>query len=323
MIQKECIERFVNRYLLGDKLNLSGWYKGIIGFKDKVIDLGRMEVRPRITEKELEEYYEECIEKLEEHSEYFIDQEAFEETRKNILGPKRAELIARDPVYPCIFDLREYKNLFKILSDPRKAKTEGRYFYIPRYVALIPLSEDSPYFELIDTSSKDIIKVSKEELTQKMFKPKIEIPNDRTKAEAKGYTFHETLHHFLLNYLIESRRLLTPSDIDLSKEEKYIVEYWLQESVVEELTDLLLEDDEEALFEERWLMYEAMNPVSVFLKMGTAISTGMLLGLGLNNPELLPLVGVPSIVKNITIKKYRESKREGITRSIRRREFKI
>ena len=110
-----------------------------------------------------------------------------------------------------------------------------------------------------------------------------------------------------------------------SKKERYVAEKIIQEfGVVEELTDLLLEDDKEALFEERWKKYEFLNPNIRFpFIVPSSITLGLLIGFSFSNPWLIPLIPVPKIVSTIAYNKYKKSKKQELTNSAERKKFKI
>lgn len=99
--------------------NLSGWYLGIISFNDKVLDLSVPEVRKKLTQKYLEECYDDCIGKIESLEDYFENKLAFRETLERIATTERAEVVAREVRYPPFWS-----------SYPRRSK----YFYVPHYI---------------------------------------------------------------------------------------------------------------------------------------------------------------------------------------------
>ncbi len=271
------------------KLNLSGLHGGVIGLENKVIDLSKREIRPKVTEQELEIYYEECIRKFSTYSEYFEDQKAFKKTINDSLNNK-PRLLAREPKYPGLFSFWYWLSPRDEFWQESK-KLREKYFFAGRY---------------------------------SFAEKRIEIPNDRTKGETKATTYHETLHHIILGYCFESNRLITKDDADYSKIKRNVAEFWTHEGLVNYFTDLLLEDDKEALFYERWLSYKLKNQHIFFLSITpAALATGFLLGEGISNPELLPLTIVPYIISSYVYDKYKNSKKEKLTEKVERTKFKI
>jgi len=300
------------------KLNLTGWYNGLIGLEKNVIDLKQWETRPRVTEEDLQRYHDECLGKLAGHQEYFEDEQAFTEVLEEIRYKKRPELVARESVYPGFFNHTHSFNALQSIFEKGYYTEDDKYFYVPRCSLPIRLSQDSPYRKLIEDSDERIHKEPCE------MQPKIEIPNDSNQAQAKASLFHEALHHVITNYQIKSGRLVTEEGDYSSKKERYVAERFIHEHVIEELTDVLLEDDKEALFARRWIEYEVIHAhEKAFSTMSTAIPCGILLGLGLSYPWLLPFAAIPPILKNILYNRYKDSKKEELTQIRERKAFKL
>lgn len=303
------------------KLNFSGWYQGLLGLEDKVIDYSNLKIRRRATEGELRKYYDQCIDKLEDISEYFVDQEALKKVNQDILSSKAPKLVARDSVYPGLFNVKYHTQILDNLLNPEKAVEESKYFYVPECRTVIPLKEGSPFMKLMEEPDPE------QEREGKKPENAIIIPNDRTKAKTKGHTFHETLHYVILNYQIETGWLFTEDGKFKKRKDRHIAENFMHEAVVEELTDILLEDDEEALFALRWDRHElfdrsvnSVKALSVFISGG---STGLIIGTGFSYPWLLPFLPVPTIIKNKIYQRYKNSKRDEILRPRERKKFEI
>ena len=101
----------------------------------------------------------------------------------------------------------------------------------------------------------------------------ITMPNDYGPAEAKGSTFHETIH-FLGNY----------TDPIL---------FW-DENLVNNMVDLYLCDDKDALFERRWLQYiltPKMKIARTVISMTIGFIIGSEIGKGYLNFAVLALIG--------------------------------
>lgn len=305
------------------KLHLSGWHNGIIGLENKVIDIVKGQIRPRATEQELHDYYDECVEKLQNHSEYFEEQQAFQETLEEA-KIKKPKLIARNPVYPGFFRSKPYFESFERMFNPDK-KIESKYFYNAQFRISIPLSEDSLFTEIIDSSSENITRISEEGIDKEEHRARIEIPNDRTPAETKFSTFHESLHYITFQYQIKSKRLFA-KNVDGSKKERHIAENIIQEGVTDELTDLLLEDDKDALFESRWEFYQRRNPHQIprmLISLAASVGTGLSIGKGIDNPAFLSFTPISIALGILAYNKYKNSKKQLLTQPIERKIFKI
>ncbi|MCK4634787.1 MAG: hypothetical protein KAT37_02850 [Candidatus Aenigmarchaeota archaeon] len=296
------------------KLNLSGLFRGYIGLKDSVIDLNRLEKRPRITNEDVERYYDECLDNLDKISNDFSDKKVLKEIGKEYMEDKRPEFIARDPVYPRIFSRKIHDDLDFFDSSPAE---EDKYFHSAKGISSILLDKNSPYLKIYDkTKRKAKGTVYGHEA--------IIIPNDRTHVETKGRVYHETTHMILKDYLIRTNRLLTKDEENVSKHERYVVEMKFQEAVVNNLTDIMLEDDKEALFESRWIDYIVDRPgINRIALTAAAISTGLVTGISFFRPALVLMIPVPVIITRFAYDYYKEYKREELIKPVIRKNFMI
>jgi len=302
-------------------MNLTGLYVGILNLETKILDFEKVRIRPKITDEDVKAYYQECIAKIGKRcKDYFEDQEAFNTVLDETLNGKKPELIARESVYPNPLNLVCSRRLLESILDPNPSITQSRYFYSPHLIIPLPVSRDSPFSKLID-QSKDIVHAPKGA------KPRIEIPNDYTLPKAKGATFHETLHYFIIQYQLASGRLFTDRLNFAPTGERALAEKLIHERAVEELTDILLEDDEEALFQDRWVRFQFVNPQSG-PELWKTVSISTTLGIGIycllaDKPQYLPLVIIPAITRRVLLRKYKNSIRKRLIKPVERTLFKI
>lgn len=299
-------------------MNLTGLYNGIVNLGTRVLDLDELKIRKRTTDEDVETYYRACIERIGERCrDYFEDQEAFDTVLNELLNGKRPELIAREPVYPNPLNLAHSRRSLEAMLDPRK-RIKDKCFYAPHLMIPLPISEDSPFSKLVDKSD-DL------DLVSKGTPPRIEIPNDRSQPYAEGATTHETLHYFIIQYQLASGRLFTDGKEFDSKEQRDLVEKFIHERAVEELTDVLLEDNEDALFEDRWGRYRLMHYTPDMGKMASSFLTP-LIAVGCityDKPELLPLALIPGALRRIFSKRRRNRIKEELVKPVERKVFKI
>lgn len=143
----------------------------------------------------------------------------------------------------------------KIKLDPRfsgdELKIEIFYRDLLESVAFFPVEP-----RLVDTASITIFKAKAKAI--------ITIPNDYKPEEAKGSTFHETIH-FLGKY---TNNIL-----------------FSDENLVDSMVDSYLYDDKGALFERRWLQYSCKPKINlvrtvtsmiIFFIIGTELGKGYL-----------------------------------------------
>ncbi len=303
------------------KLNLSGWYLGRIGLEKLVIDLSRAQVRRRATEADLEKYYAECIKKASQHPEYFANQEAFQRTIDDVLAAKKAKLVAKGPNYVPLWNIKAQKGeIDQFLNNLGNDSSTSKYFYGARIHISWPLGEGSVFAQLVDKGDPNI-SVTKVEQWATM-----EVPNDRTLAETKTSTIHETLHWLITYYQILSGRLMisrAKMDELGTKKDQRRAHYFAQEGAIEYLTEVLLEDDKETLLEHRWSRYNRRAAWKKVAEFAVPIATGSLLGLSITNPVLTPLIFAPAAISRICYALYRHAKREELTMPIERVQFKI
>ncbi len=297
-------------------MNLSGWYKGRISLDGKVLDLLRKEVRPLTDESALKKYYNECVSKLENVSSYFGDKKSLEETIKEAQVGNIPHFKAMDPIYPSLFTslYRNKKESNPILISNAKA------LYIAHYNYLI--TTEPPFDELYDFyKEKGIAGVPEEELINY---PSIVIPNDRTRAETKESTYHEALHHVIYIYKMKSKHLLTNDGRNYAtKTERLIAEIALEHKIIGHLTDRLLEDDKEALFEYRWAKRKYKYPLVTSINDALICSSIALAISSWVYPLFLLFIPLPLAGKYYISNKYKDSKRDEILGLTISEDFKI
>ena len=304
------------------KLNLSGWSHGLIGLEDKVIDLSRFQIRPKVTEQDIRKHYEDCIDNIDSISEYFSDQEAFKRAKESVLV-EMPKFAPRDPKYPSInpFNIkarREYHKEFLSIFDPNASKIREKYFVAACLQIKIPLGGNSPFPKLYNA----LVKSNHEKTPKKSLEAVMCMPNDRTMEETKASTIHETLHYFIVSYQAESGRLLTQDDKFKDINMRRMVEKFAQENVVEYLNDLLLEHDKEVLFQHRWTRYEVYSSTPTLIKL-LSFPSYFLLGLGFSFNNLLPIAPIPLLLSSAIYHMHKKSKKSEFTQPFKRAQFKI
>lgn len=307
------------------KLNLSGWYNGLITLENRVLDLDRLQIRPKLTEEDIKKEYEGCLNNLDVISEYFEDQEAFEKTRNKLIY-ERPKFVPKDPKYPTInpFNFKaqkEYQQEAMSIFNPNKTKP-GKYFLAACLQIRIPLKDDSPFLKLHDEEAPQEDQKPVETLEEKAI---MLIPNDRLYKNAKASIVHESLHYIIVNYQLESKKLITKDEdfISRPKAERKIIESFAQEGIVEYFTDLLLENDKEALFENRWTRYEPNAIHYKLTDLSRSLFTVLALSQGISYPEILPLAPIFYTASTIAKRKIKSSKKEELIKPRERRKFKI
>ena len=297
--------------------------QGKIRLEKKVIDLSRFEIRSRIINSDVERYYSEFIEHAEEIGDYFEDRYAFDVVLRDASKEKRPKLVPRNPKYPFMWAFRASFMPFDFLR-PSTRRLHDKYFMTAHCITAIPIKTKSKEGE------KPLDERLREDITEKFkqypeYEGIIEIPNDRTQAETKSTTFHESLHYVIMRYRAKTGRNFVNTFIreDLSQLEKYQTEQAIHERAVEILTDKLLVHDPDAQFENRWLHYSLDDNLRILTIGSSAIATGLLLGYSITQPYLLPLALVPGRIKDYAIKKHKKSKRVEILKPIEYPKFKI
>lgn len=80
--------------------------QGKIRLENKVIDLSTFQVRPKITEQDLERDYDSFIAHVSEIGDYFEDTGAFDRAVTDASKDKRPKLVARETKYPFMWGFR-------------------------------------------------------------------------------------------------------------------------------------------------------------------------------------------------------------------------
>ncbi len=303
------------------KLYLSEWSRDTIGLENKVIDLARLEIRPRVSEEDLEKQYDEFIERLETIKDYFEEQDAFKQAREEALREKRPKLIPRNPRYPSLFNLSQLESNFGFLH-PEKRRHNDKYFTAGR--CMVNLKDKATELERENFVNPKFQQDLKDKFAQYPgYEGIIEIQNNKTLSEVKSITFHESLHYVIFRYLANTGRRFAVNEKDLSDRDKYICEHMLHERAVVILTDKLLAYDQNALFESRWLYYrmDAVNQGIMAAWGLSMISLGFIAGSV--SPYLFSLIFIPGRIEAIARQKYKESKREEVLKPLEHPKFKI
>jgi hypothetical protein len=296
-----------------------------IKLENVLLDLSTLDIRPKVTEQDLERYYNSFLKNIEEAGDYFKDGKAFDLALKDASGKKHPKFIAREPRYPFMWGLRTKFTPFDFLI-PSKRRLNDEYFMCARCTVAMPRKnkvrakdgENPLDIRLID----DVVKKFQEFPD---YEGIIEVPNDGTPPETKSTTFHESLHYIISRYQAETGRSFVNSFIkeELPQLEKYQAEHTLHERVVEILTDKLLTHDPHAQFENRWTHHSLNNGFRLLVEGASAIATGLLLGTSIINPYLIPTVLVPGRIRDYAIGQYKKSKKEEILKPVEYPKFKI
>ncbi|MBI2452401.1 hypothetical protein HYV50_04985 [Candidatus Pacearchaeota archaeon] len=298
--------------------------QGKIKLDNVLLDLSTFGVRPKVTEKDLETYYDSFVDHIEEAGDYFEDRNSFNRAVKDSADEKRPKLVPREPKYPFMWRFRTSFMPFDFLR-PTKRRLHDKYFLAAHCVTKISNKKI-----VVKENHKPLDEKLQEDIEEKFkqypeYEGIIEIPNDRTQPETKSITFHEALHYVIFRYRAETGRNFVNTFIkeDLPELEKYQAEHAMHERVVEILTDKLLTHDPDAQFETRWLHYSINDGVKYLAMGASAIAMGILLGTSITRPYLLPLALVPGRIRDYTIKKYKQSKRDEILKPSEYPNFKI
>ena len=305
------------------KLNLSGWHNGLIGLEKKVIDIANLQIRFKVTEKDLEKYYDDFINHAGEIGDYFEDRNAFDVALRDASKEKRPKLVPRYTKYPFMWFFRTSFMPFDFLR-PSTRRLHDDYFMVAHCITTVPSKVK------IKESEKHLDEKLRKDVEEKFkqypgYEGIIEIPNDRNRAETKSTTFHEALHYVVIRYHAETGRNFVNAFIreELPPLEKYQAEQAIHERTVEILTDKLLTHDPDAQFENRWLHYSLNDGFRLMAVGASAIVTGVLIGTSISHPYLLPLALVPGRVKDYAINRDKISKKEEILKPIEYPNFKI
>lgn len=284
--------------------------RGKIRLEDRIVDLSRFEIRPKVTESDLEGHYDSFIEHAEEIGDYFEDRTSFDKALRDASGDKRPKLIPREPVYPPFWKIATINPFSSYLNPKEEFKDD--YFIGGLCAVAIPRKG-------VEVSNGKTLNERPEAIAKRFerfpgYEGIIEISNDGTPLEAKATTFHEALHYLILKYQVETDRSFVKAFVkkEISELERYQSERIIHERVVEILTDKLLTHDPDAQFEGRWLHYSFNQGFPHLVKAASTITIGILLGVSISNPYLLPLTIVPGRVSDFALEKYKQSKREEI-----------
>ena len=265
---------------------------GRIGLENKVVDFHKLEVRKKVNDSKVREYYDECAEKIGSIENYFEDREAFNRCKTDlIISPP--EVSAREPVRLGFYAPKN--EVFNDLGNLKRGE-DTKYFLAGRF-----------------------------RFSSDLGKHVIEIPNDETPVEAKASTFYNTLSYFLSNYLEDTKKVLSSEKGKNSYAQIMMGEGFSRMHTAQILTDFLLADDKEALFEHRWRYYEMINPHAKDISFGLTF-TGILglatLGIFVS-PYFTPLVFLPTLLRGKFYDMYKNSKKEEFTKSVDNIQFKI
>jgi hypothetical protein len=303
--------------------------KKTVGLDERVIDITRFQIRPKVTEQDLEIHYDDFIYHAEEVGDYFEDRKVFDKVLKDASGERRPKLISRNPNYPFMWVFRKAFMSFDFLR-PSERRFHDKYFMSPRCFVSIRRKSG----EGVGEREEPLDVKLREDLSEKFkqypgYEGIIEIPNDRTFSETKFGTFHESLHYLVHRYHAETGRNFVDTFVkkDLSELEKYQAEHLIDEGVVETLTDKLLTHDRDAQFEARWAHYsfsnEKLQGVGLLVGGSMAIATALVLVSSIDIPYLLPLSLVPGRVRDNLMERYKQSKKEEILEPREYPKFKI
>ncbi len=298
--------------------------QGKLILEKRVIDLSTFEVRPKITEQDLERDYDSFILRVREVGDYFEDASSFDRAIIDAADEKRPKLIARETRYPFLWAFRTKFMPFDFLR-PSTRRLHDNYFMVAHCMSNIPRKTEP------EDREKPLDEKLRGDITEKFkrypgYEGIIEIPNDETQAKAKANLFHEATHYILGRYLAETGRSFVKTFIreDLPQLEKYQAEHAMQEHAVDMLSDKLLVHDSEALFEARWPSYCLYDiGFTATVRSISALATALLLGCSVSCPYLLPLAIIPVTTGNLALKKHKETKKEEILTPFEYPRFKI
>ncbi|MFH1889364.1 MAG: hypothetical protein ABIJ58_00595 [Nanoarchaeota archaeon] len=276
--------------------------QGKIKLENKIIDLATFQVRPKITEDDLERNYDSFISHIQEIGNYFEDTSAFDRAVNDASKDKRPKLAARETKYPFMWAFRTTFMPFDFLR-PSNRRLHDEYFMAAHCITAIPRKSEEGTKEgeeLLDMKLREDIAEKFKQYPG--YEGIIEIPNDRTSPETKSTTFHESLH-----YLVT----------------RYQAEHAIHERAVEILTDKLLTHDQDAQFENRWLHYSLNDGFGHLVGGVSAIATGILIGTSISHPPLIPISFIPGRIRDYVVERHKKSKKEEILKPIEYPIFKI
>ena len=299
--------------------------------KNKVIDFEDFEIREKTTNKDLDKYYDFFVEKAPCLKEYFEDYNGFDQSLREASKEKKPKIIARDPFYPSSWKYlfmpwKIGKDMFPFLY-PKTRRFDDRKFKGAHCILNFPLNEGDGKRQSINPKFSEDLEKKLQQFPD--YEGIIEVGNDRNKEETKGTLFHEGLHYLIGRYFYNTgRRMLKEEEMqDLSDEDRIVRRYLKEEGIVNLMTDKLLQDDKESLFEHRWQEYTVWNfnysDTKGMIYGLSALPTGLALGLSLFHPWVLPLAFAPGRIRDYFFKKHKESKREKLLKHVEYPKFKI
>ncbi len=295
-----------------------------IRLENKVIDLSTFQVRPKITEEDLERNYDSFISHIQEVGDYFEDASAFDRAVDDAANDKRPKLVARETKYPFMGGFRTSLMPFDFLR-PSERRLHDNYFMVAHCITRVPSKKEKTQEGDKPLDEKLRVDIAEKFKQYPDYEGLLEIPNDRTQAETKSTTFHEALHYVIIRYHAETGRNFVNAFIkeDLPQLEKYQAEHAIHERAVEILTDKLLTHDQDAQFENRWLHCSLNDGFRPLVGGVSAIATGILLGTSISHPYLLPVAFVPGRIRDYAVERHKKSKREEVLKSVEYPKFKI
>lgn len=284
-------------------------FSEVIGLEKRVIDLSRFEIRPRITEADLERQYDEFVERVAVIGYHFEDSAAFRQASDEVAREKRPKLLARKPKLPWLFN-RHYFRMYE-LDPSKRTYYSDKYFVSPH--CIIKIAGKTKEADREGPESDEFENGLEAKLARYPgYDGIIEIPSDYTLSKTKGSLFHESLHYLIARYQSSTGRRFT-DNLDVEEGEKDATEQLANEAAVEILTDEMLATDHDALFENRSLHHVLAKPMhehGIHFVAGIAFVGIAITVTTLNAAYLLPLALVPGRLVPYLKRKYRESKKE-------------
>jgi hypothetical protein len=279
------------------KLKLS---EGNIRLEDKIIDLFGFEIRPKITDEDLEKHYDSFIESAIGIEDYFEDTSAFYKAINEASKDKRPKLIAKETRYPFLWIFR--KSFMQSFLRPEEIRLNDEYFIVADYITKIPKTRS-------DDNQKQPDKKLREDIIDKFkrypsYEGIIQIPDHLTQEQAKLNVFHESLHYLIIRYQTDTGKkfLDTRKAEEMTYIQRYREENKMHEFAVEILTNRLFKDEPEILFDKKcdinYLLYN---------ELGNLISLGFLVG-SLYSSILLPGAFISYFIKEYSLDIYKESR---------------
>ena len=267
------------------RINLSGWYYGKISVGDIVLDITTFPIlRPKVTQDQIIDNYNQTLEKVIDLQELFEDKEAFLDSVKELNlkdGLNKTRLLVKEPSYPPLFWDKQ-DSLEEQVLDPKKALKKHRYFSRSRLL----LKE----YDIEGTNAK------------------IEIPSNRTKNQVKI-----DITHLTLSYLIEVYQNKTNRHLDQGDSIYYdsVTDRIIADKIVDGLTDIILEDDKKTQIESRYLNQETKGGFTPLKGVLNVISLASIAYVGyksLNNPSFLFLMPAIYIARNTIYSSIKKTK---------------